>query len=66
MHPGNQALLLGKQSAKGKPHMYGPFYRLIDSTDEVRKILDSGEIWGRAPRNFFQSDIPKVKAYAGV
>ena len=45
--------------------MYGPFHRLVDSPDEVRKILDSGEIWGTAPRNFFQSDIPKVKAYAG-
>jgi len=45
--------------------MYGPFHRLTDSADEVRKVLDSGELWGMAPRNFFQSDIPKVKAYDG-
>jgi hypothetical protein len=25
----------------------------------------SGEIWGKAPRNFYQSDIPKVKAFRG-
>jgi hypothetical protein len=45
--------------------MYGPFHRLIDSEEEVRKILDSGEIWGKAPTHFFQSDFPKVKAYGG-
>jgi hypothetical protein len=45
--------------------MYGPFHRLTDSADEVRKVLDSGELWGMAQRNFFQSDIPKSKAYAG-
>jgi len=45
--------------------MYGPFHRLIDSPDEVRMILESKEIWGMAPRNLFQSDIPKVKAYDG-
>ncbi len=45
--------------------MYGPFHRFIDSPDEVRMILESKEIWGMAPRNLFQSDIPKVKAYDG-
>jgi hypothetical protein len=45
--------------------MYGPFHRLNDSPDNVRKILDSGEIWGMTPRGIFQSDIPKVKAYDG-
>jgi hypothetical protein len=45
--------------------MYGPFYRLTDSLDEVRKVLDSGELWGMSPRNIFQSDIAKVKAFAG-
>jgi hypothetical protein len=45
--------------------MYGPFHRLNDSPEEVRKILESNEIWGTSPRNFLQSDIPKVKAYDG-
>ena len=45
--------------------MYGPFHRLIDSPDEDCKILQSEEIWGMAPKNIFQSDIPKVKAYDG-
>jgi hypothetical protein len=31
----------------------------------IRKIVASGEVWGASPRNYFQSDIPKVKAYAG-
>lgn len=44
---------------------FGPFHRLTNSQEEVQKVLDSGEIWGRSPRNIFQSDIPKVKAYAG-
>ena len=45
--------------------MYGPFYRVNDPPDVVQKILESGELWGRSPRNVFQSDIPKVKAFAG-
>jgi hypothetical protein len=45
--------------------MFGPFHRLTDSADEVQKVLDSGELWGASPTNFFQSDIPKVKAYDG-
>jgi hypothetical protein len=45
--------------------MFGPFHRLTDSLEEVNKILQSGEIWGMAPRNVFRSDIPKVKAYTG-
>jgi hypothetical protein len=45
--------------------MFGPFHRLTVSHDEVRNILQTGEIWGATPRNIFQSDIPKVKAYEG-
>lgn len=45
--------------------MFGPFHRLTSSLDEVRIILQTGEIWGATPRNIFQSDIPKVKAYVG-
>jgi hypothetical protein len=45
--------------------MYGPFHRLNDPPEVIRKILESGELWGKPPRNIFQSDIPTVKAYAG-
>jgi hypothetical protein len=44
--------------------MFGPYYR-IASKEEVQKVLDSGELWGEAPKNFFKSDVPKVKAYEG-
>jgi hypothetical protein len=44
--------------------VFGPFYR-TDPPDIVRKVAASGEVWGSYPRNYFQSDIPKVKAYAG-
>ena len=44
--------------------MFGPFYR-TDPPDIIRKVVASGEVWGASPRNYFQSDIPKVKAYAG-
>jgi hypothetical protein len=45
--------------------MYGPFYRVGDPPEVVRKIIESGELWGAAPRNIFRSSIPKVKAYRG-
>src|SRR5688572_25026860 len=45
--------------------MFGPFHRLTASQEEVQEVLDSGELWGTSPRNVFQSDIPKVKAYDG-
>lgn len=45
--------------------MFGPFYRVGDSPATVKKIMETGELRGRAPRNIFQSDVPKVKAYAG-
>jgi hypothetical protein len=48
-----------------KPRMYGPFHRLNDPPEVVREILESGELWGRPSAHIFQSDIPKVKAYAG-
>jgi hypothetical protein len=44
--------------------VFGPFYR-TDPRDIIRKVAGSGEVWGSCPRNYFQSDIPKVKAYDG-
>lgn len=45
--------------------MFGPFYRVNDSPETIQKIKESGELWGKPPRGPFQSDFPKVKAYAG-
>src|SRR5262245_49880249 len=45
---------------------YGPFHRLVDLPDAIDKIIESGELRGGVPRNYFRSDIPKVKAYRGA
>jgi hypothetical protein len=45
--------------------MYGPFHRINDPPETVKKILESGELWGKSPRNIASSDFPKVKAYEG-
>ena len=45
---------------------YGPFFRIITPTqteEDIEKQLKNKEIWGKPPRNIYQSDIPKVKAY---
>lgn len=42
------------------------YHRIGDPADVIAKIGSSGELWGRVPRGFFQSDIPKVKAYDGA
>jgi hypothetical protein len=44
--------------------VFGPFYR-ADPPDVVRLVVTSGELWGRAPRNFNASNFPKAKAYRG-
>jgi hypothetical protein len=44
--------------------VFGPFYR-ADPPDVVRLVVASGELWGRAPRNFNASSFPKAKAYLG-
>jgi hypothetical protein len=45
--------------------MYGPFHRINDSPETVKKIIESGELWGQSPRNIGASNFPKVKAYEG-
>ncbi|MBE9045109.1 hypothetical protein IQ255_11960 [Pleurocapsales cyanobacterium LEGE 10410] len=43
------------------------YYRVCSpsQTDEdIEKQLKSKEVWGKPPRNYNQSDIPKVKAYS--
>lgn len=44
---------------------FGPFHRLGDSPGAINSIKATGELLGNPPRNFFQSDIPKVQAYSG-
>jgi len=41
------------------------YHRLGDGAATLDKIIESGELWGQVPRNFFQSPFPAVKAYAG-
>ena len=45
--------------------MFGPYYRVGDPPDVLRKIVESGELWGASPQHIFRSDTPKVKAFAG-
>jgi RHS repeat-associated protein len=42
-----------------------PVYHRKVSAVETAQVLQSGEVWGRPPRNFIQSDIPKVQAFNG-
>lgn len=49
------------------PEPYGPYYRVKSSSqteEDIKQQLESQEIWGGAPRNVYQSNIPKVKAYS--
>ena len=44
------------------------YHRLVSPSrtlEDIQKQIDSLEIWGGAAHNFYQSDIPKVKAYSG-
>ena len=41
------------------------YHRVDDPPDVIRKIIASSELWGGVGRNIFQSDIPKVRAFAG-
>ena len=41
--------------------MPGPFHRFNDSPETVKKILESGELWGQSPSNIAASDFPKVR-----
>ncbi len=50
--------------ARAQP-VYGPFHRLGVTVETLKKILASGELWGRPPRGIFASDIPAAKAFPG-
>jgi hypothetical protein len=51
---------LGESVTADAPKTY---YRLGDTVETMQKVIDSGELWGRAPKNIFSSDIDKVKAW---
>ena len=48
---------------------YGPYHRIANSTSQTpalaRQQLASGELWGKAARNIFSSNLPCVKAFDG-
>jgi hypothetical protein len=50
----------------GSSTVYGPFFRRANdrtqTTEDVRRIVRSGELWGRPARG---SDIASAKAYVG-
>jgi hypothetical protein len=41
------------------------YHRLGDGSDLIATIMSSGELMGGVARNYFQTHIPKVKAYDG-
>jgi RHS repeat-associated protein len=45
--------------------IYGPFYRLGDSAENITSIQESGILYGNAGRNTHYGDIPAVRAYKG-
>ncbi|WP_234330285.1 RHS repeat domain-containing protein [Streptomyces acidiscabies] len=51
---GAKMLNVGKNLPEGPVTLYGPFHRLgndkTQSIEDARSIVESGELWGRAPR----------------
>jgi hypothetical protein len=44
------------------------YYRFLSPTqtvEDIEKQIESLEIWGQPAQNFYQSNIPKVKAFVG-
>lgn len=49
-----------------RPGRYGPFHRRCEThPEEIARILESGQVWGRPRRNFHAGLIPAVKAWEG-
>jgi hypothetical protein len=55
----------GSAAVEETKKAFGPYHRLGDSSENVANIAATGELRGSPPRNFYQSDIPAVKAYEG-
>ena len=62
---GQLFFLVDSSSVYLEGYMYGPFHRINDAPETVKKILESGELWVLSPRNIGASNFPKVKAYEG-
>jgi outer membrane biosynthesis protein TonB len=43
---------------------YGPFHRIVNR-EEIELVEKTGQVKGRPPHNYYQSDIPKVQAHTG-
>jgi hypothetical protein len=43
--------------------LYGPFYRIETDLTAIELQIQSQEIWGKVPRNYYQGINPAVKAY---
>jgi hypothetical protein len=44
---------------------YYRFFSPTQTQEDIQKQVDSLEVWGKPAHNFYQSDIPKVKAFVG-
>lgn len=44
---------------------YYRFFTPTQTEEDIEKQLESFEIWGKPAHNFYQSNIPKVKAFVG-
>jgi hypothetical protein len=50
----------------GLPGRFGPFHRRSESKPHENDLIcSSGQLWGRARRNFYAGLIPAVKAWSG-
>ncbi len=45
--------------------VYHRYLTPTQTEEDIKMQLQSLEIWGKAAKNIYQSDIPKVKAYVG-
>ncbi len=45
--------------------MYHRFNTPTQTEEDIEMQMKSLEVWGKAAQNYYQSDLPKVKAYVG-
>jgi hypothetical protein len=57
---------IGNLLTDNNDEVYGPYYRVkspSQTEEDIEQQIQKKEIWGKVPRNFLASHIPKVKAY---
>ena|ERR1041384_1053996 len=42
------------------------YFKLTHSAEFIKKVVESGELWGQPNRNIYRSEIQKVTAYDGA